>query len=87
MAATYLRTNWDAATVAFSQSIGSGGIARKFDGEIIAAVCNQLSYILKPKITKTLALRKAMTMCWELNLLNVIFEGYYQCVVFVVKRA
>lgn len=87
MVATYLRTNWDAATVAFSQSIGLGGIARNSDGEIIDVICSQLSYLLKPETAKTLALRKAMTMCWKLNVLTVIFEGDYQCIVFVVKRA
>lgn len=78
---------WDVVTATSSYNIGMVGIFRNSYGDILATFYSMVLSHLKPKIAEPEALRKAMIICWELNLLNIIFEGDCQSVVQAINGA
>lgn len=76
-----IKTNWDADVNSSSQSVGLGGVVRNSVRAILVIVCSKLPTNLQPDTAEVCTLRKVMSMCWDLNLSNIVFEGDCQYVV------
>lgn len=85
--APLIKSNWDAAVDRSSQSIGLGGIIKDSTGAVLAAFCSKIPALVQPKIAEACALKKSISICWEWNLLNIVFEGDCQTVVQAVYRS
>lgn len=70
-----VKANWDAALKVEANTTGMGGLHRDSNGEVLVFFCWCLPSKLKHILAEAAALRKAMIICQELNLANVIFEG------------
>ncbi|KAF5468871.1 hypothetical protein F2P56_012982 [Juglans regia] len=81
-----IKANWDGAVDKEGKKVGLGVVIRNEEGEIMAAVGEQKSFISDPAIAEVYALRKAMELCRDLNFGRVIFEGDVQVIVNVVNE-
>lgn len=71
-----LKINWDAIASSFTMnSTRLEGLIRDSAGEVLVSFCNSYAPMLEPKVAETMALRKSMSICWELGLSNILFEG------------
>lgn len=58
-----------------AECTGVGGLARDSTGEVLATFSSSYHFALPPDIAKATALRKALQLCHELGLRDVIFQG------------
>lgn len=70
-----MKTNWDVAINTTTNISGLGGLMRYSNREVLVSFCCSINSLTKLKLAEALALRKAMSICWELELPNVLFEG------------
>ncbi|XP_041017867.1 uncharacterized protein LOC121260078 [Juglans microcarpa x Juglans regia] len=81
----YIKANWDAALHEDVKEMGIGVIVWDCEGEVLVSLLAKRSFNSKPVLAECLALYRAMVLCHELSLCNVIFEGDAQSVVKAVK--
>lgn len=70
-----LKANQDTTLDLQTKTCGLSGIIRNEVGKVIASFCSKLEEVHNPQMAEALALRYAMTICAELRLKNVYFEG------------
>lgn len=72
-----VKTNCDAAVSSITNTTRLGGLIKDASSEVLVSFCSSCSYALKPEIVEALALRKAISISWDLGISNVMFEGDY----------
>ncbi|XP_042941372.1 uncharacterized protein LOC122276027 [Carya illinoinensis] len=82
--AGFLKINWDASLDVKQGVMGMGIIIRNDQGEAMVAACDSKKWVQKPYIAECCALWKAMEICRDLNLQQVIFEGDAKTVITAV---
>lgn len=71
----HVKVNCDAALNDSRQTTGLGGLFQNSDGEILVSFSSNIDSTIQSALAETLALRKAMLLCWELQFHKALFEG------------
>lgn len=79
-----LKYNWDITSLVSYSSLG--GLIWDSKGEVILSFCSNHFPILDPTEAQVMTLRKAMQLCWKLNMSNIIYEGDYLQVVTIATN-
>jgi hypothetical protein len=81
-----VKTNWDAAIDLKGNRMGVGVIIRNEAGSVIAAMCAVIPFITDPTVAEAVALWRAVTLCGELTLQRIQFEGDAKEIVLAINN-
>ncbi|XP_041017938.1 uncharacterized protein LOC121260160 [Juglans microcarpa x Juglans regia] len=82
----FVKANWDAALNLRTKRMGIGIIVRDEGGEVLVIVCVQKKYVSQVALAESYTLWKAIEICNDLDIRNVILEGDALTIVNVVNR-
>lgn len=82
---TQVKVNWDVALNNKVNTTGLGGLIRDSRGEVLISFCCCVQHHLQPVLVEVSVLRRTMTICLDLNISNIFFEGDYLQVVKAVN--
>jgi ribonuclease HI len=81
----FYKANWDVAISQAENIVGIGVIIRDGQGNVIAALSQQVKSMHDPVTTEAIAARRAVEFCIEVGVQEVIFEGDSMLVVKAIQ--
>ncbi|XP_042972768.1 uncharacterized protein LOC122304571 [Carya illinoinensis] len=81
----YVKVNWDASMDLKGQRMGIGIMIRDEQGEAMVTMCDQKPNVIEVAVAESIALRKTVEICLELNIQRAIFEGDAKIVILAVN--